>query len=78
MSIYSAWSANTRPSESGWPDSASSGPEGSSVSVSGDKTAHIGSDSAWPAQTGAGSYGLDIKPFEPGKPWMVSENVNLQ
>lgn len=35
-------------------------------------------DSRWVASSQAnasGSYGLDIKPFEPGKPWMVYKKL---
>nr|XP_053632676.1 protein Gawky-like isoform X3 [Cherax quadricarinatus] len=66
----STWSLN-RTSETGWPESSSGGND----NTTGDKGVP-NMDSQWAAssQTNAsGSYGLDIKPFEPGKPWMDSE-----
>ncbi|XP_069940702.1 protein Gawky isoform X4 [Cherax quadricarinatus] len=64
----STWSLN-RTSETGWPESSSGGND----NTTGDKGVP-NMDSQWAAssQTNAsGSYGLDIKPFEPGKPWMM-------
>ncbi|KAB7494887.1 Trinucleotide repeat-containing 6C protein [Armadillidium nasatum] len=68
-----AWSLSNRPAESGWPDS-NTGIDGSSPPSVGVEKGSLGVlDSPWgsSSQTGAGSYGLDIKPFEPGKQWMV-------
>ncbi|XP_063595618.1 protein Gawky-like isoform X4 [Penaeus indicus] len=68
----STWSLN-RTSESGWPESSSGG----SVDVAnnpGVEKVVPNMDSRWVASSQAnasGSYGLDIKPFEPGKPWMM-------
>lgn len=67
----SAWSLNNKPSESGWPDSTTGVEVNTPPSVV-DKGSLSTLESPWgTSQAGAGSYGLDIKPFEPGKQWMV-------
>ena len=72
MIIFSTWSLN-RTAETGWPESnsdVSNSPVGVEKGVQ-------NMDSQWAAAASSqgstsGSYGLDIKPFEPGKPWMDS------
>ncbi|KAK3864155.1 hypothetical protein Pcinc_030143 [Petrolisthes cinctipes] len=71
----STWSLN-RTSESGWPESSSGGGGGNDNSpVVVDKGGVPSMDSQWAVASSqanvSGSYGLDIKPFEPGKPWMM-------
>lgn len=67
----STWSLN-RPSETGWPESSSADVSNSPVGV--EKGVQNMDSSQWgTAAQGSttASCGLDIKPFEPGKPWMM-------
>lgn len=69
--VRSTWSLN-RTSESGWPESSSGGNDNSPSGVVDKGMPTL--DTQWAASSQAnvtGSYGLDIKPFEPGKPWLV-------
>lgn len=75
-SSNSTWSLN-RQSEGGWPESNSGNGNGGNADGVKPNVDNIGNpmDSNWPPSSqqnvAGGSYGLDIKPFEPGKPWMM-------
>uniref|UniRef100_A0A0P4WB21 RRM domain-containing protein n=1 Tax=Scylla olivacea TaxID=85551 RepID=A0A0P4WB21_SCYOL len=71
-SSSSTWSLN-RTSESGWPENNTVASDNSPSGVV-DKGVPNMDTSQWAASSQAnvsGSYGLDIKPFEPGKPWLM-------
>ncbi|KAG0713063.1 Protein Gawky [Chionoecetes opilio] len=74
-SSSSTWSLN-RTSEGGWPESSGVGQDASpSGGVDKGGVGVPNMDSQWAAASSqanvSGSYGLDIKPFEPGKPWLM-------